>query len=497
MGLLLVYVIIRSVLAAAGKPFWYDELFTLTVSSLGSWSAIVNALRKPLDTQPPLFYVIEHFALRFTQNQEIALRLPSILAFPCTLVCVFLYVKKKSGEIVAFLSAVFLMTTSVFQEYAVEARPYSMVIACIAFALVCYQRVPSPVWTALLALSLALAQSLHYLAVLAMVPFGLAEAVHFWNTRKFRWPVWAALAAGAVPLLLFWNLLANIKAYYGGHFWARFPFSSIPHSYGELLQISSPSGLAVAAVALAGVIGTALWERHLKTGDATEKSEDLAEAALLFALAALPFEGYLLASIVHTALVPRYFLSVVIGVSIAIGYILSRARLAGVALFAVFVFSAVGVSELHFWRFFREDMRNVKSSGESAERFIDGAGHKELPVLVPNPLEFFPLVHYTSPPIAGRLVYPTRERRLNDEEWSDSVDKESYLLKSYIPIRVGNVPEVTSARREFLVYLEEKEPGVSWLIPYLIREGWTLQIISLDGDRKLYLVSEKRMSSPQ
>src|SRR5260370_19589080 len=147
MGFLLLYVIVRSLVAAAGKTFWYDELLTWTVSSQGSWSAIVSALHLPLDGQPPLFYMIEHFASSLTRNQEIALRLPSILALPCTLTCVFIYVKKNGSEIVALLCAIFVLTTSVFQYYAVEARPYSMVVACSAFALVCYQRVPSPVWT--------------------------------------------------------------------------------------------------------------------------------------------------------------------------------------------------------------------------------------------------------------------------------------------------------------------------------------------------------------
>ncbi len=148
-----------------------------------------------------------------------------------------------------------------------------MAVACIAFALVCYQRVPSPLWTVLLAISLALAQSLHYLAVLAMVPFGLAEVVHFLETRKFRWPVWAALVVGASPLLLFWKLIAANKAYYGAHFWAHLPFSAIPRAYGELLETSSQLGAGIAAVALAGILGTALWPRAAKTDGARREEQ--------------------------------------------------------------------------------------------------------------------------------------------------------------------------------------------------------------------------------
>src|SRR5208337_4725202 len=99
-------------------------------------------------------------------------RLPSILAMDCTLICMFLYMNKCSGTLVAFLCTLLLLSTSIFIPQAVNARSYSMLVACIAFALVCYQRLPSLLWAALLGLSLALAQSLHYYAIFALVPFG-------------------------------------------------------------------------------------------------------------------------------------------------------------------------------------------------------------------------------------------------------------------------------------------------------------------------------------
>ena len=120
-----------------------------------------------------------------------------------------MYAKKRSGEVIAFLCTLFLLLTSLFLKYAVEARSYSLLIACIAFALICYQRVPSTWWTILLGISLAVAQTLHHYAVFAMVPFGLAEAVYFVRAHKFRWQVWLALLAGVMPLLFFWPLLVQ------------------------------------------------------------------------------------------------------------------------------------------------------------------------------------------------------------------------------------------------------------------------------------------------
>jgi 4-amino-4-deoxy-L-arabinose transferase-like glycosyltransferase len=175
---LVLYVIVRGLAAAVTKPLWLDELYTLTVSSQPSLRALWAVLARAMDGQPPGFYAVERVVSALIQNKEIALRLPAILAFPCTLVCVFVFVKKRSGELIAFLCAFLLLATILFQRYAVEARPYSILVACIAFALVCYQRLPSLFWTAMLGIRLALAQALHYYAVFAIVPFAWPKPLY-------------------------------------------------------------------------------------------------------------------------------------------------------------------------------------------------------------------------------------------------------------------------------------------------------------------------------
>jgi hypothetical protein len=48
LGALVVYAMVRGIAIAAAKPFWYDELMTLTVSAQGSWKAIVAVQRQAL-----------------------------------------------------------------------------------------------------------------------------------------------------------------------------------------------------------------------------------------------------------------------------------------------------------------------------------------------------------------------------------------------------------------------------------------------------------------
>lgn len=236
---LIVYSVVRSLVAAQGNPLWYDELFTFMMAKQGGWTAIVNALRVPLDGHPPLFFLIEHYATNLVKNQEVALRLPSI---PVTLVCVFLYASRKAGEVVALLCTALLLLSNLFQYYVIEARPYSLV-ACISFALLCYQRADSSRWATLLAVSLVLAESFHYLAGVAMIPFGLAESVVLITTKRIRWRVWGAFVVAVVPLALCWKFVAAFKTRFGPGLYSRlFKFSGIPGIYGDLFMTNSKVG---------------------------------------------------------------------------------------------------------------------------------------------------------------------------------------------------------------------------------------------------------------
>jgi hypothetical protein len=498
MACLVVYAIVRSVAAAAGKPFWYDELLTLAVSSLSGWEARLTALKLPLDGQPPLFYSIEHLLRGLLQNEQVAMRLPSILALPCTLVCIFVYVRRRRGEVLAFFCALLLLITSLFQTYAVEARPYSMVAACIAFALVCYQRTPTPLWTALFAMSLALAESLHYLSVVAMVPFGLAEAILLLRTRRNRWPVWGALVTGTVPLLLQWKLLAINKAYYGPHFWAHFRFSELPRTYGEFFLVHGPIGGGIAAVCLAAIVGTYLCPR-CDGADELHSAEGAVEAMLLLGFVALPVIAYLLVTVVlHSGLTSRYVISTILGLVMTIGFALSRATWKTVALFGVFVFAAVGVQELSFWRSIRGVIREATDSAAGVEAFVSHAGHTELPVAVANYSVYLPLAHSCARSFVERLVFLAETPNPGHEDLpTDTVNKGMALLQMYWPIRMSHFQEFTATHKEFLVYVEDREPGGDWFVLRLSQEGWSIQTVALENYRMVYLASSRGRSVTQ
>src|SRR4029077_10988125 len=114
LGALVVYAIARSVLAAASKPFWYDEIFTRAMAHLPSFSALWAALARAADTNPPIYHLVEHAFDSVAKHEEVALRLPSILGFVCTYICVFVYLGRRSGNWIALACSAILMRTILF-----------------------------------------------------------------------------------------------------------------------------------------------------------------------------------------------------------------------------------------------------------------------------------------------------------------------------------------------------------------------------------------------
>ena len=493
MGLLVVYVIIRGVVAAAMKPFWFDELLTLTISSLPSMKTVWGALVRALDGQPPGFYAVERNVVGLLQSKHIALRLASILTFPCVLLCVFAYAKKRSGEFIGFFCALFLLLTTLFDRYAVEARPYSMLIACFAFALVCYQRIPSPFWTAMLALTLAVAQTLHHYAVLAMVPFGLAEAVFFLRTQKFRWQVWLAFVLGAMPLAFFWPLLVSMRSHFGAHYYENYGYSSIPGTYGAFFLTDSAFATAMVAVSIAGVVGSLFLPRVGAASLSKINDADVAEGTLLLSFVLLPFIAFTIIRVMHGGMRERYVLASILGISLALAATLSLARPRVVALFALFIVCGVAVREFRFWR--SNHSLYLVSPAAGVEEFVQKNGHSDLPVVVASGMKYIPLAYYAAPIFSRRLFYLTDEIKALRYQGADTLDKNVLILRDYMPLQVRDFSEFTSSYSEFLVYAEEPDDAGTWLPMYLSREAATMRTVAVEPVRRLYLVTMKDNSS--
>jgi hypothetical protein len=500
MGLLCVYVILRGIVGARSRLFWFDELFTLTIASQPNLHDMWTAIWSGFDSAPPLFYLVERAALGITSNTEIALRLPSIFAFPCTLICLFVYAKKRNGEALACLCALLVLATNLFHSYLTEARAYSMVIACVTFAMVCYQRAASRTWTILLGLALLVAGSLHYYAIFAMIPFWVAEGVALLTTKKFRWPVWAALLLGVLPLVVFWPLLMTIKSYYGPHMFAKPSLSAVRGYYATFfLMRDTALGLAVAVVAVAAVVWRCLWKPggDCRQANGENSSFDWGEGALLLSFVGLPFVVFAATVVTHGILLNRYAIAATIGLSLGIITAIWVAGRRTAVLFALLLFFVVGVREFSFW--FHRDFDpfapyfSARSASElqRMKAFVQNAGRPDLPVVVSDCLLYSQFIYYSEPNWKSRVVYlvdAPRELRYSN---SDSSSRTLTAFGRFFPLRVADYSEFTIAHTEFLLYSE----GLEWYVAPFLADGFSLELLASDPGQaygQVYLVRTKQ-----
>jgi hypothetical protein len=484
---LALYAIVRSLVAAAHNPFGFDEILTRTISMQPSVHGIWDALRHAVDGQGPLFYLLERAASKLIHNREVALRLPGTLAFAGTLLCIFVYVKRRNGEVIAFLCMSILLLTNAFHSFAVDARAYSLVLACIAFALVCYQRVSSIRWALLLAITLACAESLHYYAVFAMAPFFLAEAFVLFRTHKFRWKVWAALAFGVLPLGVFWPLLAGMKSYYGPHIWKNYRLSSIPGNYGSFFFVGSAFGVSVIVLSMAGVVAALLQQRLRPESGEQQDGMQPTEGVLILTLMASPVIIFIATSILGGSMVERYTLSAILGIILAIGWALSLARPSVLLFFSLCLFSSVALHEFSFWSSAWRHPFLLNPPARDAESFVNDAGHGEIPVAVADGLTYLPLAYYASPSFADRFIYLADPDKSVAYLGYDSVDRGLLAVRDFAPFQVKDYSRFIASHPVFFVLVEEPGVGFDWLMRELSGKA-SLQLVETKNNRRLYLV---------
>ena len=485
LGLLLIYAVTRGIVSAAANPLFFDEILTLAVSSQSTVSGIWTALSRSVDGQPPIFYLIERAFTGILGTTQVALRLPSVLSMAVTMVCIFLYIRRRHHEWIAFLCTVLLMVTSLFLNYAANARPYSILMACVAFALVCYDRLPSLRWAILFGLSLALAQGVYYFAIFAVLPFALAEVVVFIETRRIRWQAWLPFVFCGLPLIIFWPLLSHMRTHYGSRYWVpTASVASLPKFYGSYLFLGAAYAGALVAILSAGIMAIHFLRRWQGLSHTMTSWVD---GALILTFLALPIVALVVTRIMRAGMLDRYVLATIFGICLATACLLSRATLSTVLLFALFLGSSISFHEISFWRDFHGI--HPQSDTTSVEQFIETAGHPELPVVVSDGLSYLSLNYYASPEWSKRFVFVGDADLAAKYVGTDSVDKNVLDLRPYLPIHASEFSEFVSTHSEFLLYSEDPGYGFGWLPYHLSRGPWSLRVYLKAPNRTLYLVT--------
>ena len=268
---------------AEAKPLWYDELVTFNVSGLQPFSRLWAALKAGVDGTPPFYYLIVQTARRLPGEPHQLIRLPSIFGYLLALLAIYLFVRKRRSGAIA-LVAVLLLSISPFREYAVEARPYGLLVGFLAIAAAVWQSIGEKGYRSLLLfLCLSVAVSCHYFAVVSLAIFGLAEAAFLLETRRIRWGVWLAVFGASLPFFVLFDHLVSFGRDFTPHFWSPAKWSDLIFTYADYVPFDLKIVLALLVLFLT-MLGLYALER-VRNGFTPHNDSDASRIAEMLLVA--------------------------------------------------------------------------------------------------------------------------------------------------------------------------------------------------------------------
>lgn len=193
-----------SVFRASRRALWNDELCTLYLATLPTLDDVWRVVRSGMDQLPPYPYALVRALLGVTGRPEIDLRLPPILAFAVSAWAVFGFLRRSAPPLSAVAGAALLLITPAYAMYATDGRPYSLMCAFSALAILSWQRTDGPrraLALGALALSLALALASHYYAVFLLLPLLAGEVARARERGRADVPVAVVLFVPLVVLV--------------------------------------------------------------------------------------------------------------------------------------------------------------------------------------------------------------------------------------------------------------------------------------------------------
>lgn len=483
-GAILLYLLVTAL--QSSRRLWHDELYTLYIASAPSLARLFREL--PLDLNPPLEYLTARASLAAFGNSEYALRLPSVLAFLAGSIALGIFAARQLKAPAYGLLAMLAFWATPYFSYATEARPYALVVAFLALAMLAWQnagRGPWAIW--LLGFAVCGMMLSHLLAALYILPLCAAEAFRCWRLRRINWAIWVALLLPCVIPFLFLRMVARVES-------SAFP-AAFAASLPKIAEAYYAS-LKLAALPLLVALGSGLLVSRAGGQPEGERIQLTLDARVLTGgLLAMPIAVNLALMHSHAAFFDRYAMPVALGYALAFCYLLAdrggrsqRAALASAAVLGLY-FLAFNVGpgrRESFW---------TRRAGTSAAAGLTGveAMRPDVPLVAASGLTFVELDHYGSEQTVKRLFYLTdRERAVR---YANATIFEGLPdAKAAFPIRSAVMPFSEFIRRHptFLVLGTPDYPE-DWLLRYLLDSRATLQYLGyLPGpykDHELFLVN--------
>jgi hypothetical protein len=467
--------------------FWFDEVLTFYISSLPRLSDIWRSLMAHADASPPGLHVVTKLSAHILGWNRVGLRLPAMLGYLAMMLCVYFIVRRYAGSLYAMIAALAgFLTYAPF--YATDARPYGMVLGLSSIALLCWQNSSGRFrWYAVpgLFLSLAVAVSLHYYAVLTFAAIGFGEIVRNGREHRIDWPVWGALTFAVTPLCFFLPLIrSNVVLSHGGNVTA-----SLSSSIDNTVLFYLPNdGIVFAAFVVVTGICVFLFGMKQSTLSATYEVPPIHVLATWVVLLLMPLEAFILGRLVTGVYQARYAIVTVIGFSILLPLWMrrlfrgSRSGALITLLFLVLCFAG-------WYKYSYLTERYVNGFTTILPPWLRASNPDRLPIVIADPIVFLPLAHSAPEDLRDLLVYTPEGREAVSYGERSAGDYCLAGLRGDTPLNLPRFSEFTSSHKKFLLLCREAHlEETDWIAPKLRDSGARFRFYSALGPNALVLV---------
>jgi hypothetical protein len=398
---------------ASTKGLWMDEALAVSTAKLPNFSEISSAIWNGAEYSPPTYHFFLHVLMdRFGGGDALlAPRLPSIVAVYIAALCVYALVRPSTDRVVALAAFAFTLDSGLF-PYAVQARPYALIAACLAGSLALWNgtehRHSARMRAVLLWLVLSVSVSLHFYGFVAPMIIGVMEILWLLTRREWRWRVWTPLLL-TLPVLAAWLLLGlHLKAYVlqdamGTGYYGRPTLALFLDAVFQSL-VSDQSGalLALAALALCGC--AYLARRFARPNVATAEDSDRAERPhispieiMSAALFAAPFLVFLFSLCFSSTFAVRYVCAASLFPALFFGCAVRSAPYRRAIAFALLPLAALGL-----------EMRGADfspGSVASAQPLLAKVKEAPLPIVVDEGMLYIELMAGSDPELRAQLNF--------------------------------------------------------------------------------------------
>ena len=466
---------------ALARPFWHDEIYTLLLSRLPSLADTWRAGLDGVDLLPPLNLWLTRVVHAALGEGLVATRLPALLGFYLALVAVFAIVRRCAGTSAAAIGVLLLFFTAGLR-YAAEARGYGLMMGLSALALFAWMEAAAgrrrTLHLPLLGLALAASLWNHYFGILVFVPVVAGEGARLLRDRRFDAGVLTTIAcaiAAAIPL----RPLAAAAARQGTTYWSRAAGpGQIAETYRFLLAPMFESTFAI--IAAAGCL-FALASRLVRGRSTMTGAVPVHEVVALIAGVGLPIVGFVLGRFVTGVAVPRYLLSAIPAIAIALPLLFSRLSGGRQSIELAVCTALVAVVSSGLLRADRPRFRSPVAD----RPVFNSSLRSPSATVVSSSLQFLQLWFYSSPELKVRMRYLVDPSEALKHTGSDTIDRGYLALSRWTALPVEPYRDFVDRHDTFRVY----EAGSGWLLSALEDDGARIEEIADEPGAKLYQVT--------